>query len=498
MSEVPAPSPDPPDGPGAPAAAEAPGLLKILFVDDEPDLVPLIRQRFRRQIRRGEVELVFASDGVEALERLRDDAEIEVVVTDINMPRMDGLTLLGHLPSLGRRTRAVVVTAYGDMENIRTAMNKGAFDFLTKPIDMEDLQVTLDQAREAVERDREADRIRRTILRYLSEDIGTWVMDNLDAVRATEKREVSVLMSDIAGFSQLAERLDPERVVELLNIYLGAMTEVVDEYEGAIDEFIGDAVLVIFGAPRRMEDHATRATACAVAMQTKMAEVNETLRARGLPELEMTAAVNSGEVVVGQIGSEKRAKYGVVGTAVNMTGRLQSLAVPGEVLISDPTYQAAGGEGGPLTLEGSRRVSVKGFAEPIAIHSVSAVDGSGAVSGDVGALTPLDDPIPFGLAVLDGKEVTNADHAGEITALARTGARVRIHADVEQRTDVRLTFRLADLGAPTAEADDDTPGQTSLYAKVVEVVDAGDGRCEGQLRFSSVSPAAADAFARLL
>ena len=500
MSEV-----SPPDPSAVAAASEtddaAPSeTLKILFVDDEPDLVPLIRQRFRRQIRRGEVELVFASDGVEALEHLRADTDIEVVVTDINMPRMDGLTLLGELPDLGRRTRAVVVTAYGDMENIRTAMNKGAFDFLTKPIDMEDLQVTLDQAREAVERDREADRIRRTILRYLSEDIGTWVMDNLDAVRTTEKREVSVLMSDIAGFSQLAERLDPERVVELLNIYLGAMTEVVDEYEGAIDEFIGDAVLVIFGAPRRMEDHATRATACAVAMQTKMAEVNETLRARGLPELEMTAAVNSGEVVVGQIGSEKRAKYGVVGTAVNLTGRLQSLAVPGEVLISDPTYQDAGGEAGPLRLEGTRRVSVKGFAEPIAIHSVASVEGDrgGAVPEDASALTPLDEPIPFDLAVLDGKEVTNADHAGEITALARTGARVRVHADIEQRTDVRLTFSLADLGAPPAEADEDTPGQTSLYAKVVEVVDAGDGHCEGQLRFSSVSPAAADAFARLL
>ncbi len=461
--------------------------IKILFVDDEPDLVPLIRQKFRSQVRAGEVALVFASDGVEALEHLQEDADIEVVVTDINMPRMDGLTLLGELSDLGRRTRAVVVTAYGDMENIRTAMNKGAFDFLTKPIDMDDLQITLSQAREAVERDREADRVRRTITRYLSDKIARAVLADPHATGSSEKREVSVLMSDISGFSQLAERLEPERVVELLNVYLGAMTEVVDAHEGAIDEFIGDAVLVIFGAPLEMADHATRATACAVAMQSRMGAVNEELEARGLPTLEMTAAVNSGEVVVGTIGSEKRAKYGVVGSAVNLTARIQTLAVPGEVLISDPTYRAAGGEAGPITLESTRRVSLKGFAEPIAIHSVARVDGEhgGAVPHDEDALAPLDDPIPFGLAVLDGKEITNDDHAGEVVELSQTGARARIGTEIDPRTDVRLTFELEG-------------GPATLYAKILEVTDAGDGSCEAHLRFSSVPPAATEAFARIL
>ena len=267
--------------------ASPPEAIKILFVDDEPDLVPLIRQKFRSQVRAGTVALVFAADGVEALEHLREDHDIEVIVTDINMPRMDGLTLLGELGELGRRTRAVVVTAYGDMENIRTAMNKGAFDFLTKPIDMDDLQITLAQAREAVERDREADRVRRTITRYLSDKIAHAVLSDPAATGSSERREVSVLMSDISGFSQLSERLEPERVVELLNVYLGAMTEVVDAHEGAIDEFIGDAVLVIFGAPLEMADHALQATACAVAMQNRMASVNEELESRGLPPLKI-------------------------------------------------------------------------------------------------------------------------------------------------------------------------------------------------------------------
>ena len=466
--------------------ASPPEAIKILFVDDEPDLVPLIRQKFRSQVRAGTVALVFAADGVEALEHLREDHDIEVIVTDINMPRMDGLTLLGELGELGRRTRAVVVTAYGDMENIRTAMNKGAFDFLTKPIDMDDLQITLAQAREAVERDREADRVRRTITRYLSDKIAHAVLSDPAATGSSERREVSVLMSDISGFSQLSERLEPERVVELLNVYLGAMTEVVDAHEGAIDEFIGDAVLVIFGAPLEMADHALQATACAVAMQNRMASVNEELESRGLPPLKMTAAVNSGEVVVGTIGSESRAKYGVVGTAVNLTARIQTMAVPDEVLISETTYRAAGGEDGPVRLEGTRRVSLKGFAEPIAIHSVAEVAGveGGAVPHDESALVPLDAPIPFGLAVLDGKEITNDAHAGEIVALSATGAQIRVGTPLDTRADVRVTVDLDD-------------GPASIYAKVHHVTPSDDG-AEAHLRFSSVPPAAAAAFARLL
>lgn len=463
--------------------------IKILFVDDEPDLVPLIRQKFRAQVREGEIALVFAADGVEALEHLEADPDIEVVVTDLNMPRMDGLTLLGRLGALGRRTKSVVVTAYGDMENIRTAMNRGAFDFLTKPIDMADLEITLNQARAAVERDREADRVRTTIVRYLSDKIAKAVLADPNAVTSSEKREVSVLMSDIAGFSQLAERLDPERVVELLNVYLGAMTEVVDHYDGAIDEFIGDAVLVIFGAPLEMEDHAARAVACAVAMQAKMADVNAELAGRGLPPLEMTAAVNSGEVVVGTIGSEKRAKYGVVGSAVNLTGRIQTLAKAGEVLITDRTYRDAGGDAGPVRLAQTQHVSLKGFTESTAIHTVAGVDGDRG--GDVPAadepLRELAAPLPFGLAVLDGKEITNDDQAGHLLAVSRTGARVRVETVIEPRSDVCLTVDL-----PSGEA--------SIYAKVVDpdegAPEAG-GEREIRLRFSSVPPQAVEAFAQL-
>ena len=129
---------------------------KILVVDDEPDLEPLMLQRMRRQIRGGRYQFVFAGNGVEALQRLNEDASIDMVLSDINMPQMDGLTLLDQIPDVSPNIRAVIISAYGDMKNIRTAMNRGAFDFVTKPVDFEDLQVTIDRTLRHLDEWREA------------------------------------------------------------------------------------------------------------------------------------------------------------------------------------------------------------------------------------------------------------------------------------------------------------------------------------------------------
>ena len=129
---------------------------KILVVDDEPDLEPLVLQRMRRAIRQGVYEFVFARNGVEALEKLGEDDGIDMVLSDINMPEMDGLTLLEQIPSVNPDIRAVIISAYGDMQNIRTAMNRGAFDFVTKPLDFDDLRITVDRTLQHVEEWREA------------------------------------------------------------------------------------------------------------------------------------------------------------------------------------------------------------------------------------------------------------------------------------------------------------------------------------------------------
>src|SRR6266850_5409256 len=150
----------------------------ILVVDDEPDLEALVRQKFRRQIRDGEVKFLFARDGAEALDMLGNRGAVDMVVSDINMPRMDGLTLLQKIQEADDKKSTVIVSAYGDMSNIRTAMNRGAFDFLTKPIDFADLEMTIEKTirhvvmmRETRRRQVEAERAHASLSRYFSPQV---------------------------------------------------------------------------------------------------------------------------------------------------------------------------------------------------------------------------------------------------------------------------------------------------------------------------------------
>jgi adenylate cyclase len=183
----------------------------ILVVDDEPDLEALVLQKFRKQIRDGAVAFMFAHDGVEALQSIESHPNVDMVVSDINMPRMDGLSLLRKLQEAEDRKSTIIVSAYGDMSNIRTAMNRGAFDFLTKPIDFADLQTTIDKTirhieamREARRRQREAERAHASLSRYFSPQIAA----KLAAAREDDGmdvhwRDVAVIFSDIASLTNM-------------------------------------------------------------------------------------------------------------------------------------------------------------------------------------------------------------------------------------------------------------------------------------------------------
>ncbi len=170
---------------------------RILVVDDEPDLEPLVLQRMRRHIRSGKYEFEFAGNGLEALEKLRADDSIDLVLSDINMPQMDGLTLLSQLGSLNQDLRAVIISAYGDMGNIRTAMNRGAFDFVTKPVDFDDLQITIERTVEHLRQWREATASRDKLVTLQNElDIATNVQQSIlpSDFPATAKYEISANM----------------------------------------------------------------------------------------------------------------------------------------------------------------------------------------------------------------------------------------------------------------------------------------------------------------
>src|SRR5215831_19188481 len=190
---------------------------RILVVDDEPDLEALILQKFRHLVRGGVVSFLFARDGVEALDTLRANDGISLVVTDINMPRMDGLTLLEKLQAAEEKLSTIIVSAYGDMANIRTAMNRGAFDFVTKPIDFQDLETTIAKTlrhiellREARERQAAAERAYSSLSRYFSPNLAQRLASDTDAIDlGGQRREIASLFTDIASFTALVETLEP-------------------------------------------------------------------------------------------------------------------------------------------------------------------------------------------------------------------------------------------------------------------------------------------------
>ena len=190
---------------------------KILVVDDEPDVEPLVLQRMRRQIRAGKYSFVFAQNGVEALARLRNESDIDMVLSDINMPQMDGLTLLEQISKLDPELRAVIISAYGDMKNIRTAMNRGAFDFVTKPIDFEDLEVTIERTLANIVQWREA---------LASRDKLVAIQNELDV--ASEMQQSILPVHFPSGRSyQVYANMDPARSVggDFLTLFAWTTTE---------------------------------------------------------------------------------------------------------------------------------------------------------------------------------------------------------------------------------------------------------------------------------
>ncbi|MEM1043073.1 MAG: adenylate/guanylate cyclase domain-containing protein [Bacteroidota bacterium] len=465
----------------APAEPEAAsGCAHILVADDEPDLAALIKQKFRRRIRKGELDFLFAADGEEALEHLREHPDIDLVLTDINMPRMDGLTLLAELTRLKREDDvlgAVVVTAYGDMMNIRTAMNQGAFDFLTKPIDLDDLEVTIDKALDRVRDEKQAAHARETVGRYLSDEIAETLLAGPEATQlGGERRRVSIMMADLRGFSTMAERLAPEQVLDVLNIHLGAMADVIGTYGGTIDEYLGDGLLVLFGAPVEREDHARRAVACAVAMQQAMTDVNEQVRAMGHRPLQMGIGINTGDVVVGNIGSEKRMKYGVVGSPVNVAGRIESATVGGQVLVSAATKAEAGAD---VRIRRTMELAAKGFSAPIPLFDVAGVGGHVDLQlpTETRALQPLPRPLPVRFHILDGKQLGDEAVDADLTALSPAAGRLRTDYPLDPFTDLKLHV-------PIRDATDEPVG--NAYAKVLERGDDG-----WTIHFTSVPEAVA-------
>lgn len=290
---------------------------RILVVDDEPDLEGLLVQKFRHQIREGKVEFLFARDGVEALATLEANHDVDMVVTDINMPRIDGLSLLQKLQEHEEKLSTIIVSAYGDMTNIRTAMNCGAFDFLIKPIDFADLEATIAKTirhveflREIRRRQVEAERAYASLSRYFSPNLAQRLAGDLGAIDlGGQRREITTLFTDIAGFTTLVELIEPGVLGPLLCDYLTGMTDIVFAHEGTVAKIIGDALHVLFGAPSEQPDHATRAVSCALALDEYAQSCRQHWRQKGVALGATRIGAHAGSAIVGNFGSGRFFEY---------------------------------------------------------------------------------------------------------------------------------------------------------------------------------------------
>jgi len=316
-------------------------MSKILVVDDESDLEILIKQKFRQKIRDGKYAFVFAENGKNALEKIEENEDVDIVLTDINMPVMDGLTLLSRLNEENSLIKSVIVSAYGDMQNIRTAMNRGAFDFITKPVNFEDLELTMEKTIKQVKLMRETMKaikennilkmyVDQTVLNFMgSREFESSLIEN-------ETVEISVAFIDICSFTSISENESPDNVVKLLNSYFDVIVKEIIAQGGYIDKFIGDAVMAVF----KGDFHLDRSIDACLAARRQIEKLpNESHQKAFLPKVSI--GINSGEVVSGNIGSAslKRLDYTVIGDAVNTAQRLQSMATAGQILISDVSYE---------------------------------------------------------------------------------------------------------------------------------------------------------------
>ena len=318
--------------------------------------------------------------------------------------------------------------------------------------------------------------IRETFGRYLTDEVVATLLESPTALQiGGEKRKVTMMMTDLRGFTSLSERLAPERVVAILNRYLAAMVKIIKQYGGTIDEFIGDAIFVLFGAPIWQEDDAQRAVACAVQMQLAMASVNEQNRQEDLPEVEMGIGIHTGQVILGNIGSPERMKYGVVGRHVNLTSRIQSYSIGGQILVSETTRR----EVGPILRIGKQmEVRAKGIEDPVTLSEVLGIGGPHRLFllEKEEELVPLAEEIPLTYAIVEGARLGGEMFKGSLTKLSPKQAEARLENPVPNLSNLNMHII-------------DTDGQEipgTLYGKVVGTI---PGSSTGfSVRFTSMSP----------
>ena len=467
--------------------------ITVLLVDDQA----IIGEALRRMLApEQDIDFHYCQDPTKAI-KMANRIHPTVILQDLVMPEIDGLTLVRYYRA-NPTTRDVPLIVLSSKEEALTkaeAFALGANDYLVKLPDRLEIiariryhsrgYINLLQRNEAQAQLEKANRlIRKTFGQYLSDDIVDSILETPEgAALGGEKRFVTIMMTDLRGFTAIGERLPAEDVVSIINIYLETMTEIILKYQGTIDEFIGDAIFVIFGAPVLRDNDAKRAVACAVEMQSAMTEVNKRCREHGYPEVHQGIGINSGQLVVGNIGSKKRMKYGVVGRNVNLTARIESYTVGGQIFISENTLDECGRH--LLRIDDEMEVMPKGVKKPLSIYEV------GGIKGDFNLFLPekvevelldLSRPFPILFTILEGKHASDEAHKGTVIRMLDKVAEIQAEVAADKLMNLKISVSDRDGNEIT----------TDLYAKVTRRI--SDHPVAFRVNFTSVPPEADDFF----
>lgn len=454
----------------------------ILVVDDNDSNRNLLAHQLHRQ---GHT-ISTTPSGREALKLIRENKP-DLILLDLFMPDMNGFDVLQemHSDAALRAVPVIIITGLNDKDAAVKCIEAGAFDLLIKPVNPSLLgaRVTACLERKAWHDKELAYRkelensykfIRKVFGRYLSDEVVKNILESDEGMQmGGGKRVVTIMMTDIRGFSILSQELDPQDCVRMLNNYFGVMTPLIQKYDGVIDEFLGDAILAIFGAPVVSEIHAQQAVACAIEMQRAMIEVNRTNQEWGLPSIEMGIAVNTGEVVVGNIGSETRSKYGVVGHHVNLTARIESFTVGGQIMASEFTVNALQPE---ITIAQSLQVEAKGIKEAVTIHEITAIGAPYdlRLEDKTQILSSLKRELPVSFSRVTGKAIADECEEGTLTAANAGVAKLSTNAELQVMNNLRMNIP----GYPGSEND-------QIYSKVTSRVERQNGQNQYIIKLTS-------------
>ncbi|MEN8210828.1 MAG: adenylate/guanylate cyclase domain-containing protein [Thermodesulfobacteriota bacterium] len=282
--------------------------------------------------------------------------------------------------------------------------------------------------------------IRDTFGRYLSSKVVDEILESPQGQEIGGTRKtITVLMSDLRGFTSLSESRDPGEMVDLLNQYLERMSKIIHKYDGTIDEIIGDALLVVFGAPESHKDDPERAIACAIEMQNSLADLNIEIEEQGYPSLEMGIGINTGSVIVGNIGSDLRMKYGIVGAAVNTAARIESNSIGGQVLIGESTQTLVKDK---IKADLPQNVMMKGMKHPLVFYSVKSIKAG----FDVALVSPAIKKNTLGIKLsfqcwkINDKKIDDMPIMGETISINDHEIVAKISSSLEPFTDLKIKF----------------------------------------------------------